>query len=87
MQYLKAATGEHGDPVRLQAYLDNAAAMIKTLTQTSRVRYAVAAKYPDYYPQLPGALAGGRTLDPELFTPACWAKNCPTCANLRPRPC
>ena len=67
MQYLKAATGEHGDQARLQAYLDNAAPMIKQLTANSRVRYAVAEKYPDYYPHLPGALAGGRTLDPELF--------------------
>ena len=67
MQYLKAATGEHGDHARLQAYLDNAAPMIEQLTANSRVRYAVADKYPDYYPHLPGALAGGRTLDPELF--------------------
>lgn len=67
LQYLKAATGEHGDEARLQAYLDNAAPMIKALTHTSRVRYAVAEKYPDYYPHLPGALPGGRTLDPELF--------------------
>ncbi|MBP3362753.1 MAG: FAD-dependent oxidoreductase, partial [Pseudomonas sp.] len=56
MQYLKAATGEHGDPVRLKAYLDHAAPMINRLTANSHVRYAVADKYPDYYPQLPGAL-------------------------------
>lgn len=29
--------------------------------------YAVADKYPDYYPHIEGSLAGGRTLDPELF--------------------
>ena len=80
MQYLKAATGEHGDPLRLQAYLDNAAPMIKKLTDNSRVRYAVADKYPDYYPQLPGALAGGRTLDPELFDTSLLADELP---NLR----
>lgn len=67
LTYLKAAAGEHVDEVRLRAYLDNAPKMIEELTRTSRVRYAVAAKYPDYYPHLPGALAGGRTLDPELF--------------------
>ena len=38
MQYLKAATGEHGDPVRLKAYLDHAAPMIKKLTANSHVR-------------------------------------------------
>jgi len=67
LQYLKAATGEHGDEPRLRAYLEHAPQMIRALEENSHVRYAVAHKYPDYYPQLPGALAGGRTLDPELF--------------------
>ena len=40
----------------------------------------VAAKYPDYYPQLPGALAGGRTLDPELFDTSLLGEELP---NLR----
>ena len=80
MQYLKAATGEHGDDARLLAYLDNAAPMIQRLTNSSRVRYAVAEKYPDYYPHLPGALAGGRTLDPELFDTSLLAEELP---NLR----
>ncbi|CAI8709770.1 3-oxosteroid 1-dehydrogenase [Pseudomonas sp. IT-P218] len=67
LTYLKAAAGEHVDETRLRAYLDNAPKMIEQLTRISRVRYAVAAKYPDYYPHLPGALPGGRTLDPEMF--------------------
>lgn len=67
LRYLTAAAGGQVDPARLQAYLDNAPKMIEALTRKSRVRYAVAAKYPDYYPHLPGALPGGRTLDPELF--------------------
>jgi 3-oxosteroid 1-dehydrogenase len=41
--------------------------MIQYLETKSRVRYAVAHKYPDYYQHLPGALPGGRSLDPELF--------------------
>jgi 3-oxosteroid 1-dehydrogenase len=67
LTYLRAAAGEQVDEARLRAYLDNAPKMIETLTRTSRVRYAVADKYPDYYPHLPGSLPGGRTLDPELF--------------------
>ncbi|MCY1388959.1 3-oxosteroid 1-dehydrogenase [compost metagenome] len=67
LQYLKAATGEHGDETRLRAYLKHAPKMIHALEKGSRVRYAVAEKYPDYYPHLPGSLPGGRTLDPELF--------------------
>ncbi|WEL57755.1 FAD-dependent oxidoreductase [Pseudomonas kermanshahensis] len=67
LQYLKAATGEHGDDKRLRAYLEHAPQMINALEQNSHVSYAVAEKYPDYYPHLPGALQGGRTLDPQLF--------------------
>lgn len=67
LEYLKNATGEHGDEVRLRAYLQHAPKMIHALESNSRVRYAVAEKYPDYYPHLSGSLAGGRTLDPELF--------------------
>ena len=80
MQYLKAATGEHADEGRLRAYVEHAPQMIKTLTQNSPVRYAVADKYPDYYPHLPGALPGGRTLDPELFDTSLLAEELP---NLR----
>ena len=80
-RYLQASAGEHVAAARLDAYLDNAANMIETLTRTSRVRYAVAAKYPDYYPHLPGALPGGRTLDPELFDTSLLGEEL---ANLRP---
>ncbi|WP_185266823.1 FAD-binding protein [Halopseudomonas xiamenensis] len=65
--YLKAAVGERVDESRLRTYLDKAPEMISWLEQHSRVRYAVADKYPDYYQHLPGALPGGRSLDPELF--------------------
>lgn len=67
MTYLKAATGGVVDEARLHAYLENGPKMIEQLEAISRVRYAVVEKYPDYYPHLPGALAGGRSLDPELF--------------------
>ena len=67
LQYMKAATGGVVPEVRLRAYLDNAPKMISYLETKSRVRYAVAEKYPDYYQHLPGSLPGGRSLDPELF--------------------
>ncbi len=67
MEYLQNATGGQVEQQKLKAYLDNAPEMIRYLEENSRVRYAVADKYPDYYQHLPGALPGGRTLDPELF--------------------
>ena len=65
--YLKAAVGDRVDERRLRTYLKKAPEMIAWLEKHTRVRYAVAEKYPDYYPHLPGSLPGGRSLDPELF--------------------
>jgi len=65
--YVEASVGDSVEAERIAAYLDAASRMADYLDEKTRVRYAVAAQYPDYYPSLPGALAGGRTLDPELF--------------------
>ncbi|MEP3561810.1 MAG: FAD-binding protein [Marinobacter sp.] len=65
--YLKNSIGDDIDEPRVRTYIDKAAEMIEWLEKNSRVRYAVADKYPDYYMHLEGSLAGGRTLDPELF--------------------
>lgn len=65
--YVEASVGDSVEAGRIAAYLDAASRMADYLDEKTRVRYAVAAQYPDYYPSLPGALAGGRTLDPELF--------------------
>lgn len=67
LTYLKASTEGKIDEERLRAYLEYAPRMIHYLETRSRVRYAVAEKYPDYYQHLPGSLPGGRSLDPELF--------------------
>lgn len=67
MTYLKAAIGDRVDESRLHAYLTHAPVMIQYLEEQTRVHYTVADKYPDYYQDLPGALKGGRSLDPELF--------------------
>lgn len=65
--YVKAAVGDRVDETRLRTYLKKAPEMVAWLEKHTRVRYAVAEKYPDYYPHLPGSLPGGRSLDPELF--------------------
>ena len=67
LQYIMGAAGGRADETKVRAYLDHAPAMIKYLEDKSRVRYAVAEKYPDYYQHLAGSLPGGRSLDPELF--------------------
>ncbi|MFM1859135.1 MAG: hypothetical protein RL133_635 [Pseudomonadota bacterium] len=65
--YVEASVGDSVEAERIAAYLDAASRMADYLDEKTRVKYAVAAQYPDYYPSLPGALSGGRTLDPELF--------------------
>ncbi|KRW58442.1 FAD-dependent oxidoreductase [Pseudomonas sp. TTU2014-080ASC] len=65
--YLQNAVGDRVDEQRLRAYLDAAPKMVAELEACSRVRFAVAEKYPDYYPHLEGSLPGGRSLDPEIF--------------------
>lgn len=79
--YLQAAVGDRVDEARLRAYLEQAPRMVRELEKHSRVRFAVAEKYPDYYPHLPGALPGGRSLDPEIFDASVLEEEF---ANLRP---
>ncbi|MDG1731418.1 MAG: FAD-binding protein [Thalassotalea sp.] len=67
LTYIKAASKGSVDESRIRAYLDNAPKMIRELQANSRVNYAVAEKYPDYYQHLEGSLPGGRSMDPELF--------------------
>lgn len=68
--YLKNAIGDDIDEPRVRTYIDKAHEMVKWLEDNTRVRYAVAEKYPDYYQHLEGSLPGGRSLDPELFDSA-----------------
>lgn len=67
LTYVKEASQGTVEESRIRAYLENAPKMIRELQANTRVRYAVAEKYPDYYPHLKGSLPGGRTMDPELF--------------------
>jgi Succinate dehydrogenase/fumarate reductase, flavoprotein subunit len=67
LTYIKAASEGSVEESRIRAYLDNAPKMIRELQANSRVKFAVAEKYPDYYQHLEGSLPGGRSMDPELF--------------------
>lgn len=67
LTYLQSATNGEVAEEKLHMYLTKASEMIDYLQKETQVNYAVAAEYPDYYPDLPGFQAGGRTLDPELF--------------------
>jgi 3-oxosteroid 1-dehydrogenase len=70
LTYLKAATRGMVAEVRLRAYLDHAPEMVRYLEEKTRVRYRAMAGYSDYYPDLPGAKGGLRTMDPVPFDAA-----------------
>lgn len=65
--YLGSAVPEaHGADLR-EAFLAHGAEAIDYLQAHSEVRLQPVKVYPDYYPDLPGATAGGRVLEPVAF--------------------
>ncbi|HEY6418360.1 MAG TPA: FAD-dependent oxidoreductase [Candidatus Binataceae bacterium] len=65
--YLKAATRGMVAEARLHAYLEHSPRMLHYLEEKTPLRYRSMTYYSDYYPNLPGAKPGGRTLDPLPF--------------------
>jgi 3-oxosteroid 1-dehydrogenase len=65
--YLDAATAGTSSRGRLLTYLEEAPAMVRDLAETSHVIFEPVADYPDYYPELAGGKAGGRTIEPARF--------------------
>jgi 3-oxosteroid 1-dehydrogenase len=52
---------------RLRAYVDKIPEMVKYLHEHSDLQFTSLLKYPDYYPDQPGAQLGGRSIEPEPF--------------------
>jgi 3-oxosteroid 1-dehydrogenase len=77
--YVKACAKGQASDERVLAYVESAPVMERYLRQIG-VRYRAMTKYADYYPHVPGALPGGRTMDPVDFNARRWAtrrwKNC-----------
>jgi len=55
------------DRVRLEAYLESADQVLQEIEARTSLRLQPVMNYPDYYPDLPGATAGGRVLEPVPF--------------------
>lgn len=62
--YLQAATGNHFDARRIDAFLDAVPAMVKELHDKTEVLLQVSTGNPDYHPTYPGARVGGRQCYP-----------------------
>ena len=64
--YLEHKVGSRLNREKALAYVHNCAAMLEFFERHTEMRYALQ-KRPDYHPELPGAVAQGRSMLPEPF--------------------
>ncbi len=66
-EYLRhTVAGSEADP-RMQAFLRRGDEAVRFLEAKTSLRLQPVRRYPDYYPDLPGAMPGGRVLEPVTF--------------------
>ncbi|WP_327426181.1 3-oxosteroid 1-dehydrogenase [Streptomyces sp. NBC_01236] len=63
--YLAAVVGSGVSADRQQAFLGNGPAMISFVMANSPLRFRWMEGYSDYYPELPGGLPNGRSMEPD----------------------
>jgi 3-oxosteroid 1-dehydrogenase len=63
--YLAAVVGSDVSAERQQAFLGHGPAMISFVMANSPLRFRWMEGYSDYYPELPGGLPGGRSMEPD----------------------
>jgi len=65
--YMDATVGDRVPDARKEAYLAKAPEMVEYMLARSRLQLEVSPEYTDYYPDRPGAMTGGRSLDPGIY--------------------
>ncbi|MDH6452096.1 glycine/D-amino acid oxidase-like deaminating enzyme [Streptomyces sp. SAI-119] len=65
--YLAAVVGPDVPVARQRAFLTHGPAMISFVMANSPLRFRWMEGYSDYYPELPGGLPGGRSIEPDQF--------------------
>ncbi|WP_330275064.1 3-oxosteroid 1-dehydrogenase [Lentzea sp. NBC_00516] len=65
-QYMAAVVGDI-PLVRQQAYLSHGPQMISFVMRNSPLRFRHMDGYSDYYPEYPGGIAKGRSIEPEMI--------------------
>ncbi|MFI9827030.1 3-oxosteroid 1-dehydrogenase [Streptomyces sp. NPDC051913] len=65
--YLAAVVGADVPAARQQAFLAHGPAMISFVMANSPLRFRWMEGYSDYYPELPGGLPGGRSIEPDYL--------------------
>ena len=65
-EYMRHTVGDRTPAAMQDTFLKSAAAVIAWL-ETKSVRFSYMTGYPDYRPDLPGALLTGRAITPKVF--------------------
>ncbi len=82
--YIQHAAGNHFDEARVNAFLDNAGAMVDFLETHSEVKFNFGKNYPDYHPDHPGGAEEGRSIHPQPFDGRQLGKHLATLAPQMP---
>lgn len=67
LDYLRAEAGNRIDLPKAEVFVDSAASVLSWFEQNSHVEFALVPAWPDYHPDSPGGLPGGRSLGPKPF--------------------
>ncbi len=67
LEYVRHLTREQVPDERIRAYITKAPEMLLWVHDKTRLRFTSLADYPDYYPDAPGYMPGGRSHDPCAF--------------------
>ncbi|WP_250502413.1 FAD-dependent oxidoreductase [Caballeronia sp. AZ7_KS35] len=66
-RYVEQTVPDAAHDARMRAFLDLGDTAIRYLEAHTSLKLQPVKRYPDYYPDLPGATAGGRVLEPVTF--------------------
>ncbi|WP_194916679.1 3-oxosteroid 1-dehydrogenase [Catenulispora rubra] len=66
-EYLAAVVGSGSPAARQAAFLNNGPAMLSFVMAHSPCRFKWMDGYSDYYPELPGGMPGGRSIEPDVI--------------------
>ncbi|MEV0323796.1 FAD-dependent oxidoreductase [Streptomyces sp. NPDC050658] len=65
--YLDATVGDRVLGERKDAYIEHGPAMLREFHEKTDVRFVYVPEYSDYYPERPGGLPQGRSIEPDTF--------------------
>jgi len=65
--YLRHELGDRYDAARIDAFLEAGPKMVEFFERETAAKFFLGSDYPDYHPDAPGGMAGGRAICPQPF--------------------